>query len=77
MVHTVGFMGANGLVGTPTSQLLAQAAKEGKINLVLFHRAGSPPKAVEAQRNVELKVINLDGPAADIEKAVEGVNVFM
>ena len=77
MVHTVGFMGANGLVGTPTSQLLAQAAKEGKINLVIFHRAGSPPKTVQAQRNVELKVLNLDGPAAEIETAVKGINVFM
>ena len=77
MVHTVGLMGANGLVGGATAKMLAQSAKDGKIKLVVFHRAGSPPKDLEGNQKVELRVLNLDDPAPQIEQTIKGVNVFM
>lgn len=77
MVHTVGLMGANGLVGAPTTRLLAQSAKEGKIKLVVLHRTGSAPKDLDTHQNIEMRVLNLDDPAEEIEKAVRGINVFM
>ena len=77
MTHVVGLLGANGTVGGATAKHLAQAAKEGKFKLVLLHRASSPLKAFEGQSHVELKVLDLEGPAAGIEEAVRGINVFM
>ncbi|KAF2149093.1 hypothetical protein K461DRAFT_329801 [Myriangium duriaei CBS 260.36] len=77
MVHTVGLMGANGLVGRPTAQLLAQSAAQGKINLVILHRPGNIPVDFEGSTNVTLRAVDLDGPAADLEQAVRGIQTFI
>lgn len=78
MVHTVGLLGVNGLLGNPTAKVLAQFAREGKLNLVLLHREGKPPKDIDAQHeNIELRIIDLDAPASQLEEAVKGINVFM
>lgn len=76
-MHTVGLIGANGLLGGPTAKLLAQSAKEGKVKLVLLHRAGSPPKATDLHDNIELRIVDLNGPPSQLEQAVKGINVFM
>ncbi len=77
MVHVVGLMGANGLVGGATAKELAQSAEDGKIKLVVLHREGNPPKGLGARSNIELRVLDLDGPASAIEEAVRGINIFM
>lgn len=77
MVHTVGLMGANGLVGGAVAKSLVQSVKDGKIQLVILHRAANPPKGIEDQDNIQLRVIDLNGPAADIEAAVAGINTFI
>ena len=78
MVHTVGLIGANGNVGSPAAKKLASSAKDGKIKLVILHRAGKPPRDIAAdQDTIQLRVVDLDGPAPDIEAAVQGINVFM
>lgn len=75
MSHTVGIMGANGLVGGTTAKALAQSAKEGKIKLVILHRSGKVPEGYGP--GVEMRTLDLDGPASSIEEAVKGINVFM
>lgn len=77
MVHTVGLIGANGGVGSAAAKSLASSAKHGKIKLVILHRAGNPPKELKDEGLIELRTVDLDGPAADIEAAVQGINVFM
>ncbi len=77
MVHTVGLLGANGLVGSATGKVLGQSAEDGKIKLIILHREGTPPKDLSAGSNIELRVVDLDGPASAIEQAVRGINVFM
>lgn len=77
MVHTVGIMGANGLVGSATTKKLAQSAMDGKIKLVIAHRSGSRPVGFEAGHNIELRELNFDDPAPKLEAAVKGINLFM
>lgn len=77
MVHTVGIAGVNGNVGAPTVKLLATAAAEGKIKLVVFHRDGSTAKDVSQGKNVEFRILNYEDPPEKIESAVAGINVFM
>ncbi|EMC91215.1 hypothetical protein BAUCODRAFT_318679 [Baudoinia panamericana UAMH 10762] len=77
MVHVVGLLGANGLVGGATAKLLLQSAAAGKIELVLLYRSSNPPKGVEGHSHVELREIDIEGPMTDIEKAVRGINVFI
>ena len=77
MVHTVGLTGANGNVGSAAAKYLASSVKDGKIKLVILHRAGKPPKELEDEDLIEFRIVDLDGPAADIEAAVQGINVFM
>lgn len=75
MVHTVGLMGANGLVGGAAAKALAQSAKEGKIKLIILHRPDRAPKGFHT--DVEMRVLDLDGAASSIDAAVKGINVFM
>lgn len=77
MVHTVGIAGVNGNVGAPTAKLLAQAAEQGKIKLILLLRDGSKADGISASENVEFRTLNFDDPAEKIQEAVAGINVFM
>ncbi|KAK5676767.1 hypothetical protein LTS10_010531 [Elasticomyces elasticus] len=77
MVHTVGIVGVSGNVGAPTAKYLAQAAGEGKIKLVLFHRANSDTSAIPGGQSVELRVLEFDDSPEKIKEAVKGVNVFI
>lgn len=75
-MHTVGIFGINGNLGKPTAQLLVEAAEQGKIRLIIFHREGKPGD-FKSSKNVELRVLDLDGPTQKVEEAVKGVNVFV
>lgn len=75
-MHTVGIVGINGNIGRPTTRLLVEAAEQDKINLVIFHREGKAGEFKQG-KNVELRTIDLEGPAQQIEAAVRGVNVFV
>ena len=77
MTHTVGIFGVNGNVGAPTAKLLAQAASEDKIKLVIFSRPGSTPKGLSQGKNVEFKELDIEGAVEPIEQAVKGINFFM
>lgn len=77
MVHTIGLIGVNGNVGSAAAKTLASSVKDGKIKLVILHRAGRPPKGLKDEKLMQLRVIDLDGPAANIEAAVQGINLFM
>lgn len=77
MVHTVGITGVNGNVGAAASKYLAEAAAEGKIKLVVFHREGNAPKHLSTNESVETRVLDFEDPIEKIEAAVKGVNVFM
>ncbi|KAK4502304.1 hypothetical protein PRZ48_005729 [Zasmidium cellare] len=77
MVHTVGIVGVTGNVGKPTTKYLIQAASEGKIKLVIFHREGSKLDGIEASKNVEQRPINFEDPVEKLEEAVKGINVFI
>ncbi|KAL9107808.1 MAG: hypothetical protein Q9227_007323 [Pyrenula ochraceoflavens] len=77
MVHTVGIIGANGRVGASAAKGLAEAVKEGKIKLVILHRPGNAPKGFDTLHNVELRVLDLESPASEIEKSVLGIQVFI
>lgn len=75
-MHTVGIVGINGNLGRPTTQLLVKAAEQDKIHLIVFHREGKAGD-FKSGKNVELRVIDLDGPTQKIEEAVKGVNIFV
>lgn len=75
-MHTVGILGINGNVGKPTTKLLVKAAEQDKIKLIILHREGKPGD-FKPGKNVELRVIDLEGPEQKIEEAVKGVNVFV
>ncbi|KAF2163815.1 hypothetical protein M409DRAFT_57292 [Zasmidium cellare ATCC 36951] len=75
-MHTVGILGINGNLGKPTAQHLVKAAEQDKIKLVIFHREGKAGD-FKPGKNVELRVIDLDGPTDKLEEAVKGVNVFV
>ena len=77
MVHTVGIVGINGNVGAPTVRALSKTAEEGKIKLVLFHRATSKLDGLEEGPNVEFRILDFDGPVQKLEEAVKGINVFV
>ncbi|KAK3638518.1 hypothetical protein LTR56_012990 [Elasticomyces elasticus] len=77
MIHTVGIVGVSGNVGAPTAKYLAQAAGEGKIKLVLFHRTNSDTSAFPDGQSVELRVLEFDDSPEKIKEAVKGVNVFI
>lgn len=78
MVHTVGIVGINGRVGAPTVKALTKSAEEGKIRLVLFHRASSKIDHIKQSPNIELRLLNFDAdPPEVLEKAVKGVQVFV
>lgn len=77
MVHTVGIVGVNGNVGGRTSRLLIEAARQGKIKLVLFYREENRVKSICTGYNVETRFLNFDDKAESIELAIRGINVFM
>lgn len=76
MVHTVGISGVNGNVGAPATKYLVQAAKEGKLNLVIFHRAGTKPSGYDGA-NVSFRELSYEDSEEKILEAVKGVNTFM
>ncbi|CAG9994008.1 unnamed protein product [Clonostachys byssicola] len=74
MVHTVALLAPNGNVGSATLKHLLPAHKAGKLNLVVLHRPGSPPKDLDSGLGVEVREIDLEGPIENIQEAVRGVN---
>ncbi|CAI6084187.1 unnamed protein product [Clonostachys chloroleuca] len=74
MVHTVALLAPNGNVGSATLKHLLPAHKAGKLNLVVLHRPGSPPKDLDLGSGVELREIDLEGSIENIQAAVRGVN---
>ncbi|TKA64146.1 hypothetical protein B0A55_09295 [Friedmanniomyces simplex] len=82
MLHTVGIAGITGNVGAPTTKSLIQAAGEGKINLIIFHRAstdltGLSTATNKRSENVEFRVLEFADPPAKIAEVVRGVNIFI
>ena len=77
MVHTVGIVGVTGNVGAPTVRALIKAAEEGKIKLVIFHRASTNLAGLNKGSNVEFRILNFDDVPATLEAAVKDVNVFV
>ncbi|KAK4503473.1 hypothetical protein PRZ48_004388 [Zasmidium cellare] len=75
-MHSVGILGVNGNLGKPTAQVLIKAAEQDKIKLIIFHREGKAGD-FKAGKNVELRVIDLDGPKEKVEEVVRGVNIFV
>ncbi|VUC37409.1 unnamed protein product [Clonostachys rosea] len=74
MVHTVALLAPNGNVGSATLRQLLPAHKAGKLNLVVLHRPGSPPKDLDLHSGVEVREIDLEGPIENVQEAVCGVN---
>lgn len=78
MVHTVGILGVTGNVGAPTVQRLIGEAKEGKIKLVIFHRASTNLSGLSIDgNNVELRTLDYEDSVENISKAVRGIHVLM
>jgi hypothetical protein len=77
MVHTAALIAPNGNVGSATLRHLLLAHKAGKLNLIVLHRPGGPPKELPSDSGVEVREINLDGSLEEVQEAVHGVNVAM
>jgi hypothetical protein len=77
MAHTVALIGPNGNVGSAALRHLVLAHKAGKLNLIILHRPGSPPKSLVSDSGVEVREINLEGDAKKVQEAVKGVNAAM
>uniref|UniRef100_A0A8H7KBI3 NmrA-like domain-containing protein n=1 Tax=Bionectria ochroleuca TaxID=29856 RepID=A0A8H7KBI3_BIOOC len=74
MVHTVALLAPNGNVGSAALRHLLPTHKAAKLNLVVLHRPGSPPKDLDLGLGVEVREIDLEGPIENIQEAVRGVN---
>jgi hypothetical protein len=77
MVHTVALLAPNGNVGSAALRHLLPTHKAAKLNLVVLHRPGSPPKDLDLGLGVEVREIDLEGPIENIQEAVRGVNAAM
>lgn len=74
MVNTIAVLGPNGNVGSRIVPHLLAAHRAGKLNLVLLHRPGSPPKNVPTDAGVDIREIDLSGDFEGIKTSVRGLN---
>lgn len=77
MVHTAALIAPNGNVGSATLRHLLLAHKAGKLNLIVLHRPGGPPRELPPDSGVEVREINLEGSLEQLQDAVQGVNIAM
>lgn len=73
---TVGIIGHNGLVGSKLLEQFAALQAEGKVKVVVLHRANSSTSTIPS--DIEKRVVDLtaaDGP--DFDAAVQGLDVLV
>lgn len=76
MSPTVALLGASGDLGSNLLKPLAAAAKDGKVNLVVLHRATSDTSNVPSE--VEKRVLDADNATVEeIQAALKGVDILM
>ncbi|CAG9978712.1 unnamed protein product [Clonostachys byssicola] len=76
MAHTVALLGPNGRVGASALRHLLVAQKAGRINLVLLHRPGGPPKHVPKDAKIDVREVDISGTQGHILEALRGVHVL-
>ncbi|ORY29160.1 hypothetical protein BCR39DRAFT_454166, partial [Naematelia encephala] len=76
MSHTIGLLGHTGGIGKAIFSTLLPAVEEGKVKLVVFHRASSDVSNVPS--TIEKREIDLENPDADkLAQQVKGIHTFI